>query len=265
MNRSTVRVIYFSPTGTSKSVVQAIADGFEGMIGGEEIDLTYPDYKANTEIGKSDLAVIGVPVYSGRVPELAARRLKEIKGNGSSAVIVAVYGNREYEDALVELRNIVVDMGFQVVAAAAFIGEHSFSTTELPIAAGRPDTEDLDKARGFGRSIRQLLALPQKSRAREFNIPGNVPYKEGMKNLPFTPIVDHATCSQCGTCVENCPSGAISLTDLIVMDVDSCILCASCIKICPDEAVSFESTPMAERIVALNENCSVRKEPELFF
>lgn len=264
MNCATVRVIYFSPTGTSKSVVKAIADGFGGADKKEEINLTYPDFSAGAEIGKNDLAVIGVPVYSGRVPETAAKRLKEIKGNGSSAVIISVYGNREYEDALVELRDIVVENGFQVVAAAAFIGEHSFSTTDLPIAAGRPDTADLVKARDFGCSIWQLFALSKQSRTRKLNIPGNVPYKEGMKNIPFTPLVDEAICTQCGLCIEQCPTGAISLSDRIVMDVESCILCASCLKICPEEAVSLKSTPMAERMVALHENCRVRKEPELF-
>jgi ferredoxin len=264
MNLRNARVIYFSPTGTSKRVVQAIAEGFEGVDSSNEIDLTRPGFSPGPRLGIDDLAVIGVPVYAGRVPEIAARRLKEMSGSGTPVVIVAVYGNREFEDALVELRDIVVAQGFEVVAAGAFIGEHSFSTDELPIAAGRPDSEDLKKAREFGRSIIRSLASLEEGGKIEIHIPGNVPYRDGMENLPFTPVVDHTICTECETCVENCPVGAITLDDQIVMDSETCIFCASCVKGCPERAVSFNSTPIADELAELSEKCSARKEPQLF-
>lgn len=66
-----------------------------------------------------------------------------------------MYGNREYEDALLELNNIVVEAGFQPVAGGAFIDEHSFENDSTPIAKGRPDIKDLQKATEFGRTIRK--------------------------------------------------------------------------------------------------------------
>lgn len=264
MNISSVRGIYFSPTGTSKSVVQAITDGFEGVSGREETDLTYPEFTAGGTIGENDLTVIGVPVYAGRVPALAAERLKNIQGNGAPVVIVVVYGNREFEDALVELRDIATANGFHVVAAGAFIGEHSFSTAELPIAEGRPDSEDIRKAREFGRSVMEALAASDKSGAKELKIPGNIPYQEGMKNLPFTPSVNHDACTLCETCVANCPTGAVSMNDTVVMDVTACILCCSCIKTCPEGAVSLQAPPIREKMVMLNSKCQARKEPQLY-
>lgn len=267
MTISAVRTIYFSPTGTSKTIVRAIGEGIEGITDREETDLTYPGFSPGNEVGENDLAVIGVPVYAGRVPALAVGRLQSLKGNGAPAVIVAVYGNREFEDALVELRDIVTNNGFTVVAGAAFIGEHSFSTAELPIAEGRPDAADIVKAREFGRNVSKSLESIDEERGGEVAVPGNVPYREGMKNLPFSPVVDQGVCTRCGTCVDTCPAGAVTLDadEVIVTDVDSCILCASCIKNCPEQAVSLESTPMAEMMAALHKNCSERKEPQLFF
>jgi len=128
--------------------VHEIAKGFEGVGRVKQTDLTYPAFLPCARLGARDLAIIGVPVYAGRVPEIAAHRLKEIKGAGTPAVVVAVYGNREFEDALVEMRDIAIAQGFEVVAAGAFIAEHSFSTDELPIAAGRPDSEGGGARRG---------------------------------------------------------------------------------------------------------------------
>jgi len=264
MNLETAQLIYFSPTGTTKSVVRAIADGFEGVGGTNEIDLTRPALTPCVRLGRHDLAVIGAPVYAGRIPEIAASRLTEINGDGTPAVIVAVYGNRAFEDALVELRDIVGAQGFKVVAAGAFIGEHSFSTDELTIAAGRPDSEDLEKARDFGYSIVESLASSVEGHTREIDVPGHFPYRDGMENLPFTPVVDHDICNQCAECVENCPVEAITLDDKIIMSTATCILCASCVKCCPEKAVSIKSPPIGELMVALSEECRDRKEPELF-
>ena len=157
MRFENVQVIYFSPSGTSKSVVLALVEGFEGVGSINETDLTHPGFLPCARLGTNDLAVIGVPVYAGRVPQTAVHRLKEITGGGTPVVIVAVYGNRAVEDALVELRDIAAAQGFEVVAASAFIGEHSYHTVSTPIAGGRPDAADLARAADFGSAVRQRL------------------------------------------------------------------------------------------------------------
>lgn len=43
--------------------------------------------------------------------------------------------------------------GLKVIGAGSFIGEHSFSTDETPVAKSRPDNEDLKKTEEFGRDI----------------------------------------------------------------------------------------------------------------
>ena len=69
----------------------------------------------------------------------AMERIRMFKGNATPVIPVVVYGNRDYEDALKELSDALSAQGFVPVSAGAFIGEHSYSRKDMPIAAGRPD------------------------------------------------------------------------------------------------------------------------------
>jgi len=78
---------------------------------------------------------------------LLEETLEKLKGQGTPAVVIAVYGNRAYEDALLEGADWLEKQGFQMAAAGALIGEHSFSAA---LAAGRPDQDDLAQAARLG-------------------------------------------------------------------------------------------------------------------
>lgn len=264
MDISQTWAISFSPTKTSQKVVESIASAISSdkMV----FDLTRSATHAPKTFGPDELVVIGVPVYAGRVAPLAVERLQLMTGSNTPAVVVVLYGNREYEDALIELRDIVKTQNFIPVAGAAFIGEHSFSTATMPIGEDRPDEEDLAKAVSFGRTvIEKIKALQNSSMASELEVPGNYPYKEGMGSLPFTPKVDQEECTLCGVCMETCPGDAITLEDNVIMDAQKCIFCCACIKNCPENAVSIDAPPMLEKRQWLHENYSERKEPELYY
>ena len=77
-----------------------------------------------------------VPSYGGRVPEIAVSRLKQMKGNGARAVLLVVYGNREYEDTLLELSDVMEAAGFSPVAAVAAVAEHSYYASVCCRTAG---------------------------------------------------------------------------------------------------------------------------------
>jgi ferredoxin len=259
-------LIYFSPTGTTKSILAAIAEGLgAGRV--EHLDLT----PAGTDAGElkeisGELVIIGTPVYSGRVPLSAAKRLQRLKTRGGAAVVVVVYGNRAYEDALLELKNIVAEAGFTPVAAAAFVGEHSFASETMPIANGRPDTEDLRKAKAFGRSIREKMERKGTHvKPRSLEVPGNFPYKERVRPSRVTPVTRKGACTACGTCVEFCPVAAITLqNDSVVSDGNMCILCCACVKDCPEGARVVEDATAREKMEKLSVNCRERKEPEIY-
>lgn len=155
MNIYTVRLITFSPTHTSKQVGEAIVRG-TGISDVARTDLTFHPV-GKLEIPENTLTVITVPVYGGKVAPPALERMKDVHASGAPAVLVAVYGNRAYEKALVELDAFASDRGFKVIAGATFVGEHSYSTQQNPIAAGRPDADDLQFAETFGAKIRTKI------------------------------------------------------------------------------------------------------------
>lgn len=86
------------------------------------------------DFGPDDLVLFGVPVYGGRIPSPAVQTLRRMQGSRTPAVLVAAYGNREYDDALLELADIAAANGFIPFAAAALIAEHSIMHS---VAAGR--------------------------------------------------------------------------------------------------------------------------------
>lgn len=259
-----IRLISFSPTRTSKKIIDAIASGMGG-IPCENNDLTYPDAVAELHVAADELAIIGVPVYAGRVAALAVQRLAELQGSKSPAVIVVTYGNRDFEDALIELRDIAVKADFLPLAAGTFIGEHSYSGAAMPIAADRPDAADLATAKAFGaRILEKILAVTDPAGADSLKVPGNIPYKEAMAKMPFTPLVLQSVCTECGACLPVCPTGAISLASGIQIDQNLCIFCCACLKSCPEDALQIAAEPIKQKIQWLHENCADRKEPGLY-
>lgn len=263
---NSVRLLHFSPTGTTRKVLGAIAEGL-GVDKPKHIDLTSP----GTRTGRGrkiqgGLTIIGVPVYTGRVALEAVRGLQRFKAHNAPAVIVVVYGNREYEDALLELKNIAVESGFTPIAGAVFIGEHSFSKEGTPIAHGRPDIDDLNTARAFGAIVQKRMGdLGSLHSMAPLQVPGNFPYRERNPSLMTSPETRKETCVSCGKCVEVCPMAAIILQDnRVETDKEKCLLCCACVKNCPSGARCLEDPRLIQFAEKLSASCSRRKEPEFY-
>ena len=234
-----IHQITFSPTGGTRRVSELLCKGIAADSNLTELctkleNLKYPIINAD------DLIVISMPVYAGSVPALAVERLKDIKANGAKCVIVAVYGNRAYEDALVEMQDIASEIGFQVIAAVAAIAEHSICRMS------------------FGSYILNKVKTPQPF--EPLVLPGNRPYKQGCSG-PYP--VANDDCTECGTCVSECPTGAISLQNPKANNQKLCIGCMRCVSVCPAQARGI-----GERLNLLTAHlkplCSDRKENELF-
>ena len=270
-----ITVICFSPTHTSRTIAEAVAAGMNGTPGGtavhagasqqiRTVDLTLDRSDSTITVGAGETVVLGAPVYAGRVAPEAVRRLRRIQvaaGASVPAVVTVTYGNRDYEDALVELYDLAVSLGLSPFAAGAFIGEHSYSTLEMPVAEGRPDTLDLADARIFGGECARKL--DSSGAFAPFHIKGKRPYKEvkhsGNQTVPKTAD----GCPLCGECVRVCPTGAVSI-DLnarkVLTDPALCIRCCACVRACPAGLRTY-TTPFT---AFLHEHCSARRDPETF-
>lgn len=264
MNIREIRLVYFSPTHTTRSVLEGIARGIGGA-STVHVDSTLAASKTDVLPGENVLALIGAPVYGGRLSLDAISRLQRVVGHGTPAVLVVVYGNRAYEDALLELRNLSIEMGFVPIAAGAFIGEHSYSTPGVPIAPGRPDVDDRLKAEQFGRLIDVKLRGMQSAEGT-VDVPGHLPLKERMGGAfaGISPETDEAVCARCGNCFAVCPMSAISLTEAVVTIKTSCIRCCACVRECSTGARGMRDPRLLEVARWLNVNCAERKEPETY-
>jgi ferredoxin len=265
MKIKSVKLVYFSPTGATKAVVQSIAHGINPCTM-ELIDITKPDARKQPLLtSENELLIVGVPVYMGRVPALLIEWLNAIQAYNIPTVCVVVYGNREYEDALLELKNIVMKCGCIPIAGAAYIGEHSFSNFETPTAQGRPDDNDLNHAIAFGQKIREKLqSISLISQISNLYVPCIYPYRKDSKlwDVDFIAVSDE--CLQCGICAEKCPVGAIDAENSRLIDTEKCITCCACIKNCPQSARSMKPGLVKDASVRLHTLYSQRKEPECF-
>ncbi len=253
--------LYFSPTDGTRKVVHAVADG---LAAAEilELDRTAFDARwAGAELREGDFAVIGVPVYYGRVPKIMVEFFRYIKAQNIPAVLVAVYGNRDYEDALLELKNESVKHGFLPVAAGAFIGRHSFTDK---LGTGRPNAEDLAQATAFGRSVKELVEGTGEWRALTLEVKGNFPYHPG-SDLPIAPVTDKEKCNGCMLCQKNCPVLAINPLDPCEIDAWRCLDCTKCIQLCPTQAKYIGVPALQEKTLIMENLFTQPKQPELFF
>lgn len=223
--------VIFSPTGTSARIAGLLAESM-----GEDVttyDITV-DCARPIVLEQTDrLAVFAVPVYAGRVPALAAERLMQVSGKGQKAVAIAVYGNRDYDDALVELCDIVQSRGFEVIAAGAFIARHCIFPK---VATHRPDAADEVRIGEFAREIQKKIKAGTPLDLG--SVKGNRPYKKAV-GVPLHPDVDSKLCNECGTCAGECPTGAIDASSPKHTDSEKCITCSRCIYICPTGARQF--------------------------
>jgi ferredoxin len=260
-----VKLVYFSPTGTTQKVLESIAAGIKAA-NIEHINLTLPEGAQQAIAPFADeLVIIGAPVYGGRLPADAIKRFKQLKANNTLAVVIVVYGNREFEDALLEMKHLAIELGFVPVAGGAFIGEHSFATEEVPIANGRPDSLDVQKAMAFGSRISGKVAgLPSPEAQTDLEIPGRFPYEGGARSMAVAPVTKEETCTVCGTCASVCPTAAIAINGSVATEIELCIRCCACVKNCPTGARVWEDSKMQEITNWLYQNCRIRKEPQLF-
>lgn len=246
--------IIFSPTGGTKRAADILASA----LGDEANTMDICDRQADLSapFDGSDVVIIAVPSYSGRVPSIAAKRIGRFNGNGARAVLLCAYGNRAFDDTLAELADIAERAGFSVVAAVAAVTEHSIVRK---YAAGRPNESDRQALSDFGAKIREKMTSGDNSRPF---IPGNVP-SGNVKELGFVPKTGTG-CISCGLCAKKCPTGAIDPLNVRNTDKTKCITCMACVASCPTHARQLSGLVTAAASLKLKKDCSKPKENELF-
>ncbi|MBN2695844.1 4Fe-4S binding protein [bacterium] len=248
-------LIYFSPTKTTQKIVYEIAKGISTSII-NEINLTY-DLSSHSVTGT---VIVGSPVYAGRLPKVFKDRLSKIDLRNLNIILVVVYGNRAFDDSLLELKDIIEGKGGNVIGAGAFIGEHSYSNEQKPIAKGRPDESDLKIAYDFGRKLAEI----KENQIKKIILPGDNPYCETKPKSDVTIKTDENRCIGCNQCINSCPVEAISKDNPLITNGGLCLRCCACIKFCPMNARELKDSLSLKLIEMVFEKSKIRKEPEIF-
>ena len=255
MRVDTVSIFYFSPTGGTEHVAGLIGAALGR--GAAYYDMTVKD-EHSVALGEEDLAILCVPVYGGRVPAPVEERLTRFSGTRTNAALVAVFGNRAVDDALLELRDMAARHGFRTIAAAEFVTPHSVDPS---FGAGRPDAQD---QRVIAEFAERLLAKAEQDAPAEITPPGKRPYVK-YDGIPVKPAVAGTRCIRCGICAAECPAGAIDLINPKLTDKSVCISCMRCIHACTQGARHIPAAMKTLAGLSLKKLCAGRKEPKLYF
>ena len=249
-----IHQIIFSPTGGTRRVSETLCRGIDKESVVTDLCVKAVDIRP-AHIHEDDLAVIALPVFAGRVPALAVERLRMVNPHGAKCVVVAVYGNRAYDDALLEMQDVATEMGFRVIAAVGAVAEHSIIRK---YGKGRPDADDEQTLRRFAADI---MKKAEGTDCTMPELPGNRPYKKGGK-VPHPK--GRRGCNRCGLCARQCPADAIPLSDPKTVDTAKCISCMKCVSVCPTGVRSIGAVMNFLATQGLKKVCATRKENELY-
>jgi len=233
-----VTVVYFSPTGTTKKIAEAIALGLHAEKT-EYIDITGPTERNNIKRAiHSDILVLGFPVYEEHIPDEVRKYLRSASVKVHASVLFCVYGNVAFGKSLREAYGIMKSKQAPAISLGAFIGEHSFATNEVPIGVNRPDNVDLEQGKKLG--VISALRYDKQEFIKERDVPENmllagrfIP-RNSVKWVSIAPAVHMDLCTKCNLCIKKCPMGAIH-KDFSINERE-CIRCYACVRVCKVEA-----------------------------
>jgi Pyruvate/2-oxoacid:ferredoxin oxidoreductase delta subunit/flavodoxin len=261
-----IGIICFSPTNTTRSICEAIASG----MGSEKptvLNMTSSSIQTGIITDSSrfladiDHLIVGSPVHSGKLPLKTIEWLEALRATGKEGTAIVVYGNRDYGIALSDLVKRLSEKGLTVVAAGAFIGQHTYSDI-IPVAVGRPDKSDMEKARGFGARIANAS-----KRLSLDDVPIQIDkFSKSDKYSALKPSYIEEQCTQCGKCAKACPLSLVSPDSgryLSKAAEKQCIGCLACVRNCTQKARVIKANLIVKNIMKsiLGQASRERKEP----
>lgn len=249
-----IYALYFSPTGGTKKTIELLISAWECEK--QYIDLsTNNDSILEISFNKNDICVVAVPSFSGRVPGFVVPKLRKLCGNGIKAILVTAYGNRAFDDTLLELKDIMDKCGFLCSCAVAAVTRHSV----LPkYGEGRPDSADIEELKQFSVMCKETIEKSFSS----VMVPGNRPYRKYVA-IPIKPKANKQ-CINCGICYRKCPVQAIPCDNYQICDKDKCISCLQCVAVCPKKARQINPLILKLAEIKMRKLCNERKPNKLF-
>jgi flavodoxin/NAD-dependent dihydropyrimidine dehydrogenase PreA subunit len=269
-----ILIIYFSLTGSTKKIAQAIFTGIRSQ--GEECHIVKLKEANCDELAGYDLIGLGSPVHFYEPANVTnfIKRLPNLAGKHT--FLFYTHATRP-EAFLPSIMEALQPKDMCIIGAGHWYG--SFNDQQFPkpyLTDGHPDEIDLQEAEEFGREMvnrsrrihlgeRNLIPiLPmgremgmkmalevQKIATNNLQAPETLNFKHGDKQQPRFKTqakfnVQKCEYPKCRLCVDNCPMGGIDLSASPPKFAEPCMNCFFCEKICPTGAIEADFEAAAQ-------------------
>ena len=243
-----IAVVYFSQTGQTLKVAEAMAAGLREKKHNVKV-LAMQKLKP-ADIKNCDLLGVGSPCFESQAPAAVLTWLMSWPSlNGKPAFVFATAGGAPGR-VLYDLTRTLRGKGAKVIGG--FMGRGMVHhpapclTGRLP---NRPNQEDLAQARTFALAVDRHLQSGNTGTMPEsrpdalkptwgfFQLIGLIAKPFLLRILLPKPKLDESQCNQCKICVKECPVKSITLKPYPVLD-GHCIRCYHCQNVCPQKALN---------------------------
>ena len=260
-------VIYYSQTGSTQKIAEAIRDGI-----GEHMpcDIARLQDVNTDDLAEYDLIGLGAPVWHRREPanvmHLIEFTMNAVEGRHAFAFCThGLYPGR----FLARTVGFMQQRGLTVIGWNDWYGSVFLPEKPKPyFTDGHPDAIDLAEAREFGREMAERsLRIYDGGEGLIPSLPTGHEYDElypgpprgirrtseqreliGMRGFEYTVNKDKCAFPECTVCIDNCPTHSINLSVSPPILWETCDQCSYCEQICPRGAIEFDWEPVV-RIV----------------
>jgi Fe-S-cluster-containing hydrogenase component 2 len=272
-------VVYYSATGSTKKIAQAIQRGMQGVL--EGCDIASIKKTNPGKMDQYDLIAVGAPIWYFRAPAnlmLFIHNMPQLEGKLGFAFC-------SHGSAPVGFMRAVVPAlkrkGLTVIGWKDWYGSVN-QVIYMPkpyFTDGHPDVIDLQEAEQFGREMAERARriqegetdlIPEIPRGRDdflFRVvqmgapPGvrdeGTTERAGQVSQPKRKIdIEKCTYPQCTACMDNCPTTTIDFSASPPVFKNNCLECNLCQRICPLEAVEYTHGRQVSKKIIHMDKCT---------
>jgi flavodoxin/ferredoxin len=239
-----IAIVYFSQTGNTRKVAEAIAEEFE-QAGHDTACFSIKD-AASENLKKFDLIGLGTPTFESHAPTPVKDYIQSLPMlSGRRSFVFATCGGAS-GNVLFDIAKRLKGKGSEVIGELLVIGEvHHPAPCIVGKSPGRPNLEDLNNAKRFASAMIQGMGSPHergfnglKSKKGFYNLIGWIASSDRLvRFLEPKPKLQQSNCNQCQLCVRECPMDNISMIPYPVLG-SKCIRCYRCLNVCENKALS---------------------------